>query len=234
MMKTNGAGINVLLVHGAFVDASSWSRVIPLLQREGFHVLAVQNPNTSLADDITTTSQALASLSGPTILVGHSYGGAVISNVQAPNVSALVYISAYAPDEGENVFDLNGKFPATPAAAHFVPSYLSGLVWIDPEAFPANFVQDIPESEARALAATEKPIALDCFRAKSGAPTWKNVPSWYTVSINDRTLHPEAERFMAKRMGATTRELASSHASPVSHPQEVLEVILAASEGIQR
>src|SRR5437588_10649289 len=143
-----------------------WSRVIPFLQREGFHVLAVQNPNTSLADDITTTSQALASLSGPTILVGHSYGGAVISNVQAPNVSALVHISAYPPDEGETVFDLNGKFPATPGAAHSVPSYLSGLVWIDPEAFPANFVQDIPESVARALAATEKPIALDCFRAK--------------------------------------------------------------------
>src|SRR5437879_11864286 len=115
MMKTTGAGINVLLVHGAFVDASSWGRVIPLLQREGFHVLAVQNPNTSLANDITTTSQALASLSGPTILVGHSYGGAVTSNVQASNVSALVYIAAYAPDEGESVFDLNGKFPATPA-----------------------------------------------------------------------------------------------------------------------
>lgn len=123
-----------------------------------------------------------------------------MSNVgaQPSNVIGLVYIAAYAPDEGEMVFDLNGKFPATPAAAHFVPSYLSGFVWIDPAAFPANFVQDIPEIEARALAVAQKPIALACFGVPSGAPTWKHVPSWYLVSTDDRTLHPDAERFMAK------------------------------------
>jgi pimeloyl-ACP methyl ester carboxylesterase len=236
MSNRTGAGINVLLVHGAFVDASSWSNVIPLLQKQEYTVLAVQNPGTSFADDIQTTSQALASLSGPTILVGHSYGGAVISNVgaQASNVIGLVYIAAYAPDEKETIFDLNGKFPSTPVAAHFGPSYLPGFIWIDPAAFPENFVQDISEIEGRALAVAQKPIALACLGAPSGAPTWKHVPSWYLVSTNDRTLHPDAERFMAKRIGATTREIAANHASPISHPQDVLECILAASEGIRR
>ena len=236
MSDITGAGINVLLVHGAFVDASSWSKVIPLLQKQGYNVLAVQNPGTSFADDMQTTSQALASLSGPTILVGHSYGGAVISNVgaQASNVIGLVYIAAYAPDEGETIFDLNGKFPATPVVPHFGPSYLPGFIWIDPAAFPANFAQDIPEIEAKALAVAQKPIVMACFTIPSGAPTWKQVPSWYLVSSNDRTLHPDAERFMAKRIGATIREIAANHASPVSHPQDVLELILAASEGIHR
>lgn len=235
MDDRTGAGINVLLVHGAFVDASSWSNVIPLLQKQEYRVLAVQNPATSFADDIQTTRQALASLSGPTILVGHSYGGAVISNVGvgASNVVALVYIAAYAPDEKETIFDLNGKFPATPVVAHFVPAYLPGFVWIDPAAFPENFVQDIPEIEAQVLAVAQKPIALACFSVPSGVPAWKQVPSWYLVSSNDRTLHPEAERFMAKRIGATVREIPANHASPVSHPQEVFELIEAASEGVR-
>lgn len=234
MSDKTGAGINVLLVHGAFVDASSWGRVIPLLQAQGYNVLAVQNPNTTFEDDIQTTSQALASLSGPTILVGHSYGGAIISNVQASNVSALVYIAAYAPDEKESIFDINGKIPATPVGPYFGPSYRPGFIWIDPAAFPANFVQDVPEAEGKALAATEKPIAPACFGTPSGVPTWKSVPSWYLVSANDRTLHPDGERFMAQRIGATIREIPANHASPVSHPQDVVDLIVAASEGISR
>ncbi|GHO80416.1 alpha/beta hydrolase [Ktedonobacter sp. SOSP1-85] len=235
MSDTTGTGINILLVHGAFVDASSWSKVIPLLQGKGVHVLAVQNPLTSLQDDIDTTTQALATLSGPTILVGHSYGGTVISNigVQASNVVGLVYISAYAPEQGESVLDLNGKFPASPAAAHFVPSYREGFVWIDPPAFGANFVQDIPSIESNGLAAAENPTALICFEVPSGAPAWKRLPSWYMVSANDRTIQPDAERFMAKRIGATTREIPSSHASPVSHPYEVSELILEATQSIR-
>jgi pimeloyl-ACP methyl ester carboxylesterase len=228
-----GAGINVLLVHGAFVDASSWSKVIPLLQARGYNALAVQNPLTSFQEDVATTSQALASLSGPTILVGHSYGGSVISNVGGPakNVLSMVYIAAFAPEEGESVQSINAKFPPPPVSKHLVASYRSGFIWIDPAAFPQNFMQDVETTEARALAVAQKPIASGCFGAPSGAPAWKQVPSWYLVSTNDRTVNPDAERFMARRMGATTREIASSHASPVSHPQEVFDLIVAASQG---
>ena len=174
----SGAGINVLLVHGAFVDASSWSKVIPLLQGQGFNVLAVQNPNTSLEDDIATTSQAFASLTGPTILVGHSYGGNVISNVggNAENVLSLVYIAAYAPEEGESIQSINAHFPAPPLAMHLVPSYRSGFIWIDPAAFPQNFLQDVERMEARALAVAQKPIAPGCFAAPSGAPPGNGRP----------------------------------------------------------
>ncbi|GCE13509.1 alpha/beta hydrolase [Tengunoibacter tsumagoiensis] len=227
----SGTGINVLLVHGAFVDASSWNKVIPLLQDYGLNVLAVQNPLTSLQDDINATSQALASLSGPTILVGHSYGGSVITNIntQNSNVAGLVYIAAYAPEVGESVGALNAQFPASPAAAHFGPAYQNGFVWIDPSFFPDTFVQDISRREARALAVTQKPTSLACFEPVSGDPAWKHIPSWYLVSSNDRTIQPDAERFMAQRIGATTREIASSHASPVSHPYEVASIILLAA-----
>ena len=229
----SGAGITVLLVHGAFVDASSWSKVIPLLQASGYHALAVQLPLTSFQEDVTTTSQALASLSGPTILVGHSYGGHVISNVglHAEKVLSLVYIAAFAPEEGESIPSINAHFPPPPLDKHLVPSYRSGFIWIDPAAFPQNFIQDVARTEARALAVAQKPIAPGCFTAPSGAPTWKRVPSWYLVSKNDRAIHPDAERFMARRMKAATREIDSSHASPVSHPEEVFDLIVAASQG---
>jgi pimeloyl-ACP methyl ester carboxylesterase len=229
---SSGAGINVLLVHGAFVDASSWSKVILLLQSRAYNVLAVQNPNTSLQDDITTTSQALASLSGPTILVGHSYGGFVISNVTASNVIGLVYASAYAPDAGESVQSINAQFPATPVGKDIILSYRTGFIWINPSAFPQVFVQDVEGAEGRALAAAEKPIAPACLGVPSGTPTWKTVPSWYLVSKNDRVINPDAERFMAKRMNALTHEIASSHASPVSHPEAVFDLIVAASQGV--
>lgn len=231
----SGAGINVLLVHGTFVDASSWSKVIPLLQRQGFNVLAVQNPNTSLEDDIATTSQAFASLSGPTILVGHSYGGVVISNVGggASNLLSLVYIAAFAPDNGESVQSINALFPPAPVGKDITLSYRSGFIWINPPAFPQDFMQDVDLAEAQAIAATEKPLAPECFGAPSGSPTWKTVPSWYLVSKNDRVINPDAERFMAGRMKATTREIASSHASPVSHPEAVFDLIVAASQGSQ-
>lgn len=187
--------VNIVLVHGAFVDGSSWSKVIPLLQNESFPVLAVQNPLTSLQDDVNTTKQALHTLSGPTILVGHSYGGTVITNIdpQAAHVIKLVYIAAYAPEAGESVMNLDGKFPASPAAAHFVPAYGEGRVWIDPPYFPQTFVQDIPAREGDALARAQKPTALTCLKPASGPPAWKSVPSWYLVSSNDRTIQPEEE-----------------------------------------
>ncbi len=215
------------------MDASSWSKVIPLLQASGYHALAVQIPLTSFQEDVTTTSQALASLSGPTILVGHSYGGHVISNVglHAENVLSLVYIAAFAPEEGESIPSINAHFPPPPLDEHLVPSYRSGFIWIDPAAFPQNFIQDVASTEARTLAVAQKPIAPGCFAAPSGSPTWKRVPSWYLVSKDDRAINPDAERFMARRMKATTREIDSSHASPVSHPEAVFDLIVAASQG---
>ena len=231
-----GAGINVLLVHGAFVDASSWIGVIPLLQAQGYNVLAVQNALTSFEEDVQVTRQALASFSGPTILVGHSYGGAVITNAGtgAPNLHSLVYIAAVAPDEGESVIGIAKRFPTPPLTAHIVPSYRQGYNWVDPAFFPQDFVQDIAVAQARALAVVQKPITPACFAAKSGPPAWKKVPSWYLVSGNDRVINVDSERFMAKRIGATTRQIASSHASPVSHPRAVFEIIVAAAQGAHK
>ena len=145
-----GAGINVLLVHGAWVDASSWMLVIPLLQAQGYNVLAVQNPLSSLADDVNVTRQALASLSGPTIVAGHWYGGAVISNAGtgAPNLHSLVYIAAVAPLEGESVMGIAAQFPTPPITAHVVPSYRQGYTWVDPAFFPQDFAQDIAVAQA--------------------------------------------------------------------------------------
>jgi pimeloyl-ACP methyl ester carboxylesterase len=227
----SGSGTNVLLVHGAFADASSWSKVIVLLQNKGYNVLAVQNPLSSLSDDVDTTRQALASLSGPTILVGHSYGGAVITNAGtgASNVRGLVYIAAFAPDAGESVGDINAKFAAPSGSSHILPSYRSGYIWVDPVAFPESFMQDVEKDEAQALAVAQKPIAPVGFGTPSGVPAWKQVPSWYLVSTHDRMINPDAEHFMAKRMGAKTYEVASSHASLISHPQDVVRLIVAAS-----
>jgi pimeloyl-ACP methyl ester carboxylesterase len=231
-----GAGINVLLVHGAFVDASSWIGVIPLLQAQGYNVLAVQNALTSFEEDVQVTRQALASFSGPTILVGHSYGGAVITNAGtgASNLHSLVYIAAVAPDEGESVMGIAKRFPTPPLTAHIVPSYRQGYNWVDPAFFPQDFVQDIAVAQACALAVVQKPITPECFTAKSGPPAWKKVPSWYLVSGNDRVINVDSERFMAKRIGATTRQIASSHASPVSHPRAVFEIIVAAAQGAHK
>src|SRR6266699_2677728 len=234
--QSPGAGINVLLVHGAWVDASSWMSVIPLLQAQGYNVLAVQNALTSFEEDVKVTRQALASLSGPTIVAGHSYGGAVMTNAGtgAHNLHSLVYIAAVAPEEGESVMGIARQFPTPPITAHVVPSYRQGYNWVDPAFFPRDFVQDIEAAKARALAVVQKPITPECFTAKSGPTAWKTVPSWYLVSGHDRAINVDSERFMARRIGATTRQIASSHASPVSHPQAVFEIIVAAAQGVHR
>jgi pimeloyl-ACP methyl ester carboxylesterase len=229
--SASGVELTVVLVHGSFVDASSWSKVVALLQAQQYNTLAVQIPLTSLADDIAVTRQALASIAGPTILVGHSYAGMVITNAgtNLSNLLGLVYAAAYAPEQGESHNDLSAKFPPAPIAKHIIPSYRSGFRWVDPAAFPSDFIQDVPFPVARVLAVSQKPIAPICFSTPSGAPAWKQVPAWYLVSKNDRTINPDLERFMAKRIGATTLEIASSHASPVSHPEEVFQLIVAAS-----
>ena len=222
---------NVLLVHGAWVDGSSWNQVIAILQRRGHTVLAVQLPLTSLADDVAWTRHVMAErLEGPTVLAGHSYGGAVISGAATgvDNAIGLVFASAFAPDFGETLGGLNDMFPLPPGLAHTQPDSL-GFLWFDPAAIPANFAQDIPVADARVLAATQKPIAATCFIDQAGLPAWRTLPSWFLVSTQDRMINPDLERFMAARAGATTIEVRSSHASPASHPKEVAGLIMAAA-----
>jgi pimeloyl-ACP methyl ester carboxylesterase len=222
---------NVVLVHGAWADGSSWSKVIPLLQDEGFNVSAVQLPLTSLTDDIAVTRNMLAAQKGPTVLVGHSYGGAVITGAanDAPDVIALVYIAAFGLDEGESLEGLSQQGPATAGAAQIRPDD-HGFLWINPDGFPEAFAADVDPVEARVMAAVQKPLSLKSFVEKSGPPAWKHLPSWFLVSTNDRMIPPEAEEFMAKRMGATVRSVPSSHASMVSHPKEVADMITLATK----
>ncbi len=222
---------NVVLVHGAWCDGSSWSGVIPFLQDAGCRVIAVQLPLNGLAGDVAITQQALASLQSPTILVGHSYGGAVISGAGtgATNVVGLVYVAAYAPAEGETILDINGRFASTAGVNFIRPAYGEGKLWIDPDAFPGVFVPDVDPAQGKVLAAVQNPITGATFADKATAPAWQNLPSWYIVSAQDQIINPDAERWMAERIGATTSTLQSSHASPVSHPGDVAAVILEAA-----
>jgi pimeloyl-ACP methyl ester carboxylesterase len=224
---------NVLLVHGAWVDGSSWSRVIAILQQRGYNVVAVQLPLTSLAEDVAWTRHVLAErLQGPTVLAGHSYGGAVISGAATgvENVIGLVFASAFAPDEGETLGELGSRLPPPPGLAHTQPDSL-GFLWFDPAAIPTNFAQDLPVQQARVLASVQKPIAARSFTDPAGPPAWKTLPSWFLVSTQDRMINPDLLRFMAARIGARTVEVRSSHASPASHPDLVARLIRAAARG---
>jgi len=225
---------NVVLVHGAWADGSSWSKVIPPLQEKGFNVSAVQLPLTSLTDDIAVTRNMLAAQKGPTILVGHSYGGAVITGAanNAPNVTALVYIAAFGLDDGESLESLSQQGPITAGASQIRPDD-HGFLWIDPSGFPQVFATDVDPVEARVMAAVQKPLSIKSFTEKSGPPAWKHIKSWYLVSTNDQMIPPQAEEFMGKRMGATVRSVPASHASMVSHPKEVVELITLAAESVR-
>jgi pimeloyl-ACP methyl ester carboxylesterase len=220
---------NIVLVHGAFADGSSWSKVIPLLEGKGFTVTAVQNPLTSLPEDVATTRRLLAQQMQPTILVGHSYAGFVITEAgNAPNVTGLVYISSYGPAEGESHDDLVKRF-APPSGISAIQVDRDGFLWIERNRFHEAFVHDIDPAQARILAAVQKPVAKKCFGTPAAVPAWKAKPSWFLVSTEDRLVNPELERFMATRMGATTVQVPSSHASLVSHPAQVAELIAKAA-----
>ncbi|MBY3321531.1 alpha/beta fold hydrolase [Rhizobium laguerreae] len=219
---------NVVLVHGAYADGSSWSKVIPLLQKAGLRVTSVQNPLTSFADDVAATKRALALQDGPTVLVGHSYAGMVISETGVdPKVSALVYLAARAPDAGEDYPALTAKFPAPPASKGLVHN--GGFAQLSEDAFVHDFAGDLSHKDALALYAVQGPISDTLFASKTTQAAWKTKPSWYAVSKNDRTTNPDLERFLANRMNATTVELNSSHVSLISHPREVANLILAAA-----
>ena len=219
---------NIVLVHGAFADGSSWARVIPILQAKGYNVTAVQNPLTSLADDVAATQRALALQDGPVILVGHSWAGVVITEAgMDPKVAGLVYVAAFGPDEGEQVGELGKKYPPPPAlAAPHVDD--KGFLTLSPDAF-RKFGSDLPEKEAFVAAATQGPIAASAFGAQVSGVAWKTKPSWYIVSTLDQAIAPDEERFFAKRMKATTTELKASHVSMLSQPKAVAEVIINAA-----
>jgi pimeloyl-ACP methyl ester carboxylesterase len=221
---------NVVLVHGAYADGSGWNEVIARLQKAGMHVTSVQNPLTSLADDAEATRRILALQDGPTILVGHSWAGTVISETgNDPKVAALVYVAARAPDVGEDYAALAAKFPAPPASAGLVKSP-DGFAQLSEQAFVRDFAGDLDPAQARVLYASQGRISQTLFSGRTTQAAWKNKPSYYVVSQNDRTTSPELERFVAKRMGAKTIELASSHVSMISHPDEIANLILEAAK----
>ena len=220
---------NVVLVHGAYADGSSWSAVIPLLQGAGMRVTAVQNPLTSLADDVAATRRAISLQDGPTVLVAHSWGGMVISEAgDDPKISSLVYVAARAPDAGEDYTVLASKFPAPPASAGLVKSP-DGFAQLSEQAFLRDFAGDVERSKALELYAVQGPISQTLFASKTTVAAWRTKPRFYQVSTEDRTINPELERFMAKRMHATTIELKSSHLSLVTHPREIADLILEAA-----
>lgn len=219
---------NVVLVHGAYADGSCWSDVIGRLQAAGLKATAVQNPLSSLADDAEATRRILTLQDGPTVLVGHSWAGTVISETGVdPKVSALVYVAARAPDAGEDYGALAAKFPTPPATAGLVKS--GGFAQLGEEAFLRDFAGDIDPAKARVLYAVQGRISETLFAGRTTQAAWRSKPSWYAVSTNDRTTSPELERFLAKRMNAKTIEIASSHLSLISHPDKIADLILEAA-----
>ena len=217
---------NIVLVHGAWADGSSWSGVIQRLQAAGYNVVAPQLPHTSLAADVAVVRHVLSLQNGPTIIAGHSYGGQVITalGTDAPNVVGLVYIAAFGLDKGETIGGLLAQGGATPALAHLKIDD-QGLAWIPEDDYVTHFASDVDPVQAKIMYATQQPLAASTLQDVMGTPAWKSLPSWYLVATNDEAIPPAAERMFAKRMGATTIEVASSHVAMVSHPDEVTKLI---------
>jgi pimeloyl-ACP methyl ester carboxylesterase len=224
---------NIVLVHGAWADGSSWSGVVEQLQADGFEVRAPQFPLNSLAEDVARLRQVLDFQGGPTIVVGHSYGGQIITalGADAPNVVGLVYIAAFALDEGESLGALLAQGPVTPALAHLFTDS-RGFGWLSEDDFVDHFAADVERTRARVLYAVQQPLASSAFTDVMGVPAWKSLPSWYLVAENDEALPPDAERQFAARMGATSVEIPSSHVAMLSHPTEVAELVEKAAEAV--
>ena len=213
---------NIVLVHGAWADGSCWSGVIEGLQAEGLKVTAPQFPLTSLADDLARLRQVLALQDGPTVIAGHSYGGQIMTalGADAANVVGLVYVAAFALDQGESLGGLLSQGPVPPALAHQVIDD-RGFVWLSEDDFTNHFAADVDAARARVMFAVQQPLAASTFNDVMGTPAWKQLPTWYLVATEDDANSPDAERLFAKRMGATTVEVASSHVAMVSHPSEL-------------
>jgi pimeloyl-ACP methyl ester carboxylesterase len=222
---------NIVLVHGAWADGSCWSAVIERLQAAGYHVTAPQFPESSLAADVARLRQVLDRQGGPTIAVGHSYGGQIVTalGADAPNVVGLVYVAAFGLDEGESIGALLTQGPPTPALAH-LDIDKQGFAWLPEDDFVAHFAADVDPAQARVMHAVQQPLAATALRDVMGVPAWKSLPSWYLVAQNDEAIPPDAERLFASRMGATTVEVATSHVAMVSHPDEVVSLITTAAQ----
>ena len=225
--------LNVVLVHGAWADGSSWSGVIERLQAGGYHVTAPQFPLTALADDVARLRQVLDLQDGLTVVAGHSYGGQVMTalGAGAPNVVGLVYIAAFALDQGESLGGLLAQGPVTPALAHLVTDE-RGFGWLSEDDFVHHFAADVDPVQATVMYAVQQPLAMSAFGDVMGAPAWKTLPSWYLVAADDEALPPDAERQFAARMGAATAEIPSSHVAMVSHPAEVARLIETAAQAV--
>ncbi|WP_245663357.1 alpha/beta fold hydrolase [Nocardia inohanensis] len=226
----------VLLVHGAFADGSSWAGVAEQLQRKGYRVTTAAVPLRGLKSDSAYVRGILDSLPGKTILVGHSYGGAVITNAAAgsPKAAGLVYVAAFAPDSGESLGELDGRYdgPATKITVlHTVVGEAAPELSIAADKFPEYFAQDVPAVQAAVLAAGQRPISVAAFAEKTDEPAWRTLPSWYLVAADDRMIPPAGQREMARRANATVTEHAGSHAIAVSHPDAVVTVIDQAAAG---
>src|SRR5271169_3697010 len=214
---------NVVLVHGAFADGSGWEPVANILMNDGYKVSVVQHPETSYADDQKYTKAAIDAMDGPVVLVGHSYGGSVITEAgNHPKVRALVYIAAFALDEGESCGSIEQGLPQ--ASKAFKPDS-NGNWWIEQAHFAADFAADIPRDKAEFMAVSQVPISTDAFTHKVTSPAWKTKPTWYMVATADRSINPDQERMMAKRAHAKTIEVNSSHVAYVSHPKETAKLI---------
>jgi len=223
--RSAAAKATVVLVHGAFADGTGWQRVIPLLERDGYNVIAVQNPLTSFSGDVETTKRVVDAQQGPVILVGHSYGGAVITEAAAgsPRVKALVYIAAFAPEVGEAIGAFGEKYP-TPLGSALKPD-AAGFLYVDRARFREVFASDVSPTEVSVMAAAQKPIVGDVFGVSVKQAAWKTIPSFYLVTQQDKAINPDLERFYAKRMGAKTVEVPASHVVFVSRPNDVTRLI---------
>ena len=214
---------NVVLVHGAFADGSGWEAVSEILRKDGYNVAIVQHPETSYTEDVKFAKSVIDRQSGPVVLVGHSYGGAVITEAgNDPMVAALVYIAAFAPDAGESCASITQNLP--PATTGIRPTG-DGYFYIDPAAFHADFAADVPEAKAAFMAQSQVLISADSFTTAITTPAWKSKPSWYLVATADRSINPDQERMMAKRAQAKMIEVNSSHAAYISHPKETAKLI---------
>jgi pimeloyl-ACP methyl ester carboxylesterase len=218
----------VLLIHGAWADGSSWSKVIPLLEAKGLHVVSVQIPLTSFADDVAATQRAVALEDGPVLLVGHSYGGAVITEAgNDPKVTGLVYVSAVAPDHGESTLGLISSV-ATPIGSELRPDK-SGFLKLTPKGVAEDFAQDLSAKEIEVLTATQVPVSVAAMKGEVTTPAWKSKPSWYIIAANDRAISPDLEASQAKKIGATTTTVPSSHVIMLAQPSKVAAVIVDAA-----
>jgi pimeloyl-ACP methyl ester carboxylesterase len=222
---------NIVLVHGAWADGSSWSAVIERLQADGYKVTAPQFPMTALADDVARLRQVLALQNGPTIVAGHSYGGQIMTalGTDAPNVVGLVYVAAFGLDQGESIGALLAQGPPTPALVHlFIDK--RGFAWLSEDDFVNHFAADVDPAKAKVMYAVQQPLAASALDDVMGVPAWKSLPSWYLVASDDQAIPPDAERLFAKRMGATTVEVPASHVAMVSHPGDVVKLTETAAQ----